>query len=107
MQSDMAEEGSGAWSQDNINNDDEEYSDFSGSGDLTDRKFFVFYLFYLIVFPKKLFLLDTHIVDVNNINRNVETSNTNDNTGGASVIRISSYMLTLVIITQVFIVKRL
>lgn len=42
MQSDMAEEGSGAWSQDNINNDDEEYSDFSGSGDLTDRKFFVF-----------------------------------------------------------------
>lgn len=42
MQSDMAEEGSGAWSEDNINNDDEEYSDFSGSGDSTDRKFFYF-----------------------------------------------------------------
>lgn len=40
MQSDMAEDGSGTWSDDNINNDDEEYSDFSGSGD-SDRKFFI------------------------------------------------------------------
>lgn len=47
MQSDMAEEGSGAWSEDNINNDDEEYSDFSGSGDSTDRKFF-FFIYFLI-----------------------------------------------------------
>lgn len=42
----MAEEGSGAWPGDNINNDDEEYGDFSGSGDSTDRKFF-FYIFVL------------------------------------------------------------
>lgn len=48
MQSDMAEEGSGAWSEDNINNDDEEYSDFSGSGDSTDRKFFLLFIFFFI-----------------------------------------------------------
>lgn len=47
--------------------------------------------------------LDTHIVDVNNINRNVDSSNTIDKVAGASVIRISSYMLTLVFIAQVFI----
>lgn len=52
----MAEEGSGAWSEDNINNDDEEYNDdFSGSGyDSTDRKFF-FYIFFLLICSLKRF----------------------------------------------------